>query len=46
MEDAGVFYAHLVHFMVCFIFYGIACGNLKYFSRFGILYQEKIWQSW
>jgi hypothetical protein len=40
MEDAGIFYGHLVHFMVfCYILwtFGIACGNLVYFSRFGIL---------
>jgi hypothetical protein len=44
MEDAGIFYRHLVHFMVfCYILwtFGIVCGNLVYFSRFGILYQEK-----
>jgi hypothetical protein len=28
---------------VCYILltFGIVCGNLVYFSRFGILYQEK-----
>jgi hypothetical protein len=44
MEDDGIFYGHLVHFMVfCYILstFGIVRGNLVYFYRFGILYQEK-----
>jgi hypothetical protein len=44
MEDVGIFYGHLVHFMVfCYILWtlGIVRGNLVYFSRLGILYQEK-----
>jgi hypothetical protein len=44
MEDRGIFYGHLVHFTVfCYILwtFGIVRGNLVYFSRFGILYQEK-----
>jgi hypothetical protein len=44
MEDVGIFYGHLVHFMVfCYILLtlGIVRGNLVYFPRFGILYQEK-----
>jgi hypothetical protein len=44
MEDVGIFYGHLVHFTVfCYILltFGIVCGILVYFSRFGILYQEK-----
>jgi hypothetical protein len=44
MEHVGIFYGHLVHFTVfCYILwtFGIVCGNLFYFSRFGILYQEK-----
>jgi hypothetical protein len=44
MEDVGIFYEHLVHFTVfCHILwtFGIARGNMVYFSRFGILYQEK-----
>jgi hypothetical protein len=43
MEDVGIFYGHLVHFMVfCYILwtFGMIRGNLVYFSRFGILYQE------
>jgi hypothetical protein len=49
MEDVGIFYGHLVHFTVfCYILwtFGIVRGNLVYFSRFGILYQIKIWQPW
>jgi hypothetical protein len=44
MEDVGIFYGHSVHFtVVCYISwtFGIVGGNLVYFSRFGILYQEK-----
>jgi hypothetical protein len=44
MEDVGIFDGHLVHFTVfCFILwtFGIVRGNLVYFSRFDILYQEK-----
>jgi hypothetical protein len=44
MEDVGIFYGHLVHYTVfCYILrnFGIVCGNLVYFSGFGILYQEK-----
>jgi hypothetical protein len=39
-----LFYGHLVHFTVFWYIlwtFGIFCGNLLYFSRFGILYQEK-----
>jgi hypothetical protein len=44
MEDVGIVYGHLVHFMVfCYILwiFGIVRGYLVYFSLFGILYQEK-----
>jgi hypothetical protein len=44
MEDDGIFSGHLVHFMdFCYILwiFGIVRGNLVYFSRFGMLYQEK-----
>jgi hypothetical protein len=44
MDDVGIFYRHLVHFtFFCYILwtFGIVRGNLVYFSRFGILYQEK-----
>jgi hypothetical protein len=44
MEVVGIFYGHLVRFMVfCYISwtFGIVRGNLVYISRLGILYQEK-----
>jgi hypothetical protein len=44
MEDVGMFHGHLVHFTVfCYILwtFGLNRGNLVYFSRFGVLYQEK-----
>jgi hypothetical protein len=45
MEDDGIFYGHLVHLTVfCYIlwsFGNLGSGNLVYFFRFGILYQEK-----
>jgi hypothetical protein len=47
MEDAGMFYGHLVHFTVfCYILwtFGIVRCNLVYFFRFGNLRQRKIWQ--
>jgi hypothetical protein len=44
MEDVAIFYGHLVHCVVfCYILwtFGIVHGDLVYFSRLGILYQEK-----
>jgi hypothetical protein len=44
MEDVGIFYGHLAHFTVfCYILwtFDIVRGNSVYFSRFGILHQEK-----
>jgi hypothetical protein len=44
MEDVGIIYGHLVHFTVfCYILwtFGIVRRNLVYFSRFGILFEEK-----
>jgi hypothetical protein len=44
MEDDGIFHGHLIHFTVfCYILwtFGIVRGNLVYFSRLGILHQEK-----
>jgi hypothetical protein len=44
MEDDGIFYGHSVHFTVfCYILwtFGIVHRNLVYFSRFGILCEEK-----
>jgi hypothetical protein len=44
MEAVGIFYGHLVHFTdFCYILwtFGIVRGNMEYFPRFGIFYQEK-----
>jgi hypothetical protein len=44
MEDVDMSYGYLVHLKVyCYILwtFGIVRGNLVYFPRFGILYQEK-----
>jgi hypothetical protein len=44
MEDVDIFYGHLVSFTaIGYILwtFGIFCGNLVYFSRFGMLYHEK-----
>jgi hypothetical protein len=44
MEEDGIFHGHLVQITVfCYILwtFGKFRGNLVYFSRFGILYQEK-----
>jgi hypothetical protein len=38
MEDVvGIFYCHMAYFLPFDVFY----GYLVYFSRFGMLYQEK-----
>jgi hypothetical protein len=44
MEDIGIFYVYLVYFTAIGNIlwpFGIFKGHLLYFSRFGILYQEK-----
>jgi hypothetical protein len=44
IEDVGIFYGHLAHFTVlcCILWtFCIIQGSLVYFSRFGILFQEK-----
>jgi hypothetical protein len=46
MEDADMFYCHLVYFTDIWYTYFIhlvyiLCGNLGYFSRFSVLYKEK-----
>jgi hypothetical protein len=44
MEDDGIFYEHLVHFMVfCYILWTFEKFLVIWyiFSRFGILYKEK-----
>jgi hypothetical protein len=45
MEDVGIFYGHLVHFMVfCYTLwtFGIVRGNLLYFSPFCYFVPRKI----
>jgi hypothetical protein len=44
MEHLGIFYDHLIYFTAIeniLWAFGIFCGNLLYFPRFGILHQEK-----
>jgi hypothetical protein len=44
MENLGIFYELLVSFTAIGNIlwpFGIFCGHLVYFPRFGILYQEK-----
>jgi hypothetical protein len=44
MENVGIFYVHLVHFTAIgniLLPFGILCGHLVFFPRFGMLYQEK-----
>jgi hypothetical protein len=44
MEDVGIFYGHLVYFVVMWyilLSLGKFCGYLVYFFLFGIFYQEK-----
>jgi hypothetical protein len=47
MDDVGKFYGRLIYFTAILRIlwpFGKFYGYLVYFSRFGILYQEKIWQ--
>jgi hypothetical protein len=57
MENLGIFYDHLVYITAIGNIlwpFGILCGNLVYFSPFGVLDQEKsgnpapssIWSPW
>jgi hypothetical protein len=49
METVGIFYEHLEYFSAIwyiFLQFGIACGRLVYFSRFGMFGPRKIWQPW
>jgi hypothetical protein len=49
MENVGIFYDHLEYFTAiwCRLFkFGIVCGHLLYFSRFGMFGPRKIWQPW
>jgi hypothetical protein len=40
MENVVIFYDHLVLFKA----FGIVCGNLVHFLRFGMLGPRQIWQ--
>jgi hypothetical protein len=53
MENVGMFYDHLVYLFYAQLVYfmdiwyilwsfGIFCGRLVYFSRFGLLYQKNL----
>jgi hypothetical protein len=47
MKNVGIFYDHLEKIAaISYILwpFGIVCGNLVYFSRFGMFGQRKIWQ--
>jgi hypothetical protein len=47
MEDVGIFYGQLVHFMAfCYILwtFGLVHGNLVYFFPFWYFVPRKIWQ--
>jgi hypothetical protein len=49
MENVLRFYDHLEYFMaICYNLwpFGIVCGNLVYFLRFGMFGPRKIWQPW
>jgi hypothetical protein len=49
MEKVGIFYDHLEYFTAIWHIswpFGIVCGHLVYFSRFGMLRPRKIWQPW
>jgi hypothetical protein len=48
-KEDGIFYGHLVYFTdFCYVLwaFGIVRGNLIYFSRFGVLYEEKSVNPW
>jgi hypothetical protein len=49
MENVGKFYGHLVDFMVMWYNvwpFGVVCGPLVYFPRFGMFGPRKLWQPW
>jgi hypothetical protein len=49
MVHVGIFHDHLEYFMAIWYNvwpFGIACGHLLYFSRFGMFGPRKIWQPW
>jgi hypothetical protein len=49
MESVCMFYDHLEYFTAIWYNlwpFGIVCGNLVYFSHFGMFGPRKIWQPW
>jgi hypothetical protein len=47
MENVFIFYDHLEYFMAIWYIlwqFGIVCGQLVYFSYFGMFGRRKIWQ--
>jgi hypothetical protein len=49
MENVGIFYDLLEYFMAIWYNlwpFGIVCGHLAYFSKFGMFRPRKIWQPW
>jgi hypothetical protein len=46
MENVGMFFDHLEYFWYDLWTFGIICGHLVYFSRFGMFGPRKIWQPW
>jgi hypothetical protein len=49
MVNVGIFHDHLEYFMAIWYNlwpFGIVCGHLLYFSRFGMFGSRKIWQPW
>jgi hypothetical protein len=48
MENIVIFYDHLEYFTAIWYKwpFGIVCGHLVYFLRFGMFVTRKIWQPW
>jgi hypothetical protein len=49
VENVVIFYDHLEYFAAIWQHvwpFGIVCGQLVYFSRFGMFGPRKIWQPW
>jgi hypothetical protein len=49
MENVGILDDHLEYFTVIWYNlspFGIVCGHLVYFSKFGMFGPRKIWQPW
>jgi hypothetical protein len=49
MENVDIFYDHLEYCTVILVIlgqFGIVCGHVVHFSRFGMFGPRKIWQPW